>query len=106
MPIPESIIDSVASANLKNVGEAPAFYSGLAMGNAVPDQQAMNVIRQAAVGSIVKSLTEVDPSEAVAALKMTSGNEVASTLGQLLAALQSGQVGTKVAQTTPPITSG
>jgi hypothetical protein len=51
-------------------------------------------------------LTEVDPSEAVAALKMTSGNEVASTLGQLLAALQSGQVGTKVAQTTPPITTG
>ncbi len=104
MPIPDSIIDAVAATNLKNVGEAPAFYSGLAMGNAVSNQQSMNALQQAAVGSIIKGLTEVDPSEAVAALKLTSGNEVASTLGQLLAALQSGQVGTKVAQTTPPVT--
>lgn len=104
MPIPDSIIDAVAATNLKNVGEAPAFYSGLAMGNAVSNQQSMNALQQAAVGSIIKGLTEVDPSEAVAALKMTSGNEVATTLGQLLAALQSGQVGTKVAQTTPPVT--
>lgn len=104
MPIPEQIVDAVASTNLKNVGEAPAFYSGLAMGNAVSHQNAMQQISLAATGAIVKQLTEVDPAEAVAVLKATSGNEVATSMAQLLAALNSGQQGTKAAQTTPPVT--
>lgn len=104
MPLAPEIVESVADANLKNVAEAPAFYSALAMGNATAHQQAMQQIQLAAVGAIVKGLTEVDPTEAVATLKATSGNEVASTLAQLLAALGSGQQATKAAQTTPPPT--
>lgn len=105
MALAPEIVESVANANLKNVAEAPAFYSGIAMGNAVSHQQAMQQITLAATGAIVKQLTEVDPAEAVAVLKATSGNEVAATLAQLLAALGSGQQATKAAQTTPPPTA-
>ncbi len=104
MPLSPEIVESVANTNLKNVGEAPAFYSGLAMGNAVAHQQGLQLVQQAAIGSIVKKLTEIDAAEAVSVLKATSGNEVATTMTQLLAALNSGQQGVKSAQTTPPVT--
>ncbi len=105
MPLAPEIVESVADANLKNVGEAPAFYSGLAMANATAHQQAMQQIQLAATGAIVKKLTEIDAAEAVSVLKATSGNEVASTIAQLLAALGGGQQATKSAQTTPPPTA-
>lgn len=98
------IIESVANANLKNVAEAPAFYSGLAMGNAVAHQQSMQQIQLAATGSIVKALTEIDPTEAVSVLKATTGNEVAGAITALQSALASAQQQVKTAQTTPPIT--
>ena len=104
MPVNELIVDSVASANLKNLGDSPAFYTGLAMGNAVNHQQAMQQVQLAATGSIVKSLTEMDPAQAVSVLKATSGNEVASQIAALAAALSGNQQGAKTAQTTPPVT--
>jgi hypothetical protein len=104
MPIPDAIIESVAVDNVKTVAGGPAFYSNLAMGNAISNQQAMNAISQASVGSIIKNLTEVDPAEALAINKAMTGNDLAQGITALLAALQSGQVGTKVAQTTPPVT--
>jgi hypothetical protein len=104
MPIPDAIVESVAIDNVKTVAGGPAFYSNLAMGNAVAHQQGMNTILTAAVGSVVKGLTEVDPSEAASVSKALTGHDTAATITALLAALQSGQVGTKVAQTTPPIT--
>ena len=105
MPLNDTVVDAVAGSNFKNLGEAPAFYSALAMGNAVAHQQQMQTIQAAAVGSVIKSLTEVDPAEAVSLLKATSGNEVASTFAQLLSALGAGQQATKSAQTTPPPTA-
>lgn len=104
MALSPEIVESVANTNLKNLGEAPAFHAAISMGNAVAHQQAMQQIQLAAVGSIVKSLTEVDPTEAVAVLKATSGNEVASQLSALLAALASGQQSSKTAGNTPPVT--
>lgn len=104
MALHEDIIGSVANANLKNLGEAPAFYMALAMGDAVAHQRNTNAIREAALGSILKKLTEMDSEEAISILKSTSGNEVASQMANLLAALNSGQQGVKSAQTTPPAT--
>jgi predicted DNA-binding transcriptional regulator YafY len=104
MPIDQGIVDAVAGSNMKNVAEAPAFYSGLAMGNAIAHQQAMQTVQQAAVGSIVKKLTEIDAAEAVAVLKATSGNEVASQMASILGAINSGQQGVKSAGNTPPVT--
>jgi hypothetical protein len=104
MPIPDSIVESVAIDNVKTVAGGPAFYSNLAMGNAVAHQQGMNAILTAAVGSVVKGLTEMDPSEAIATSRALTGHDTASGMTALLAALQSGQVGTKIAQSTPPVT--
>ena len=52
MPLAQEFIDSVANSNLKNVADAPAYYSGLAMGNAVAHQQSMQNIQLAAVGKV------------------------------------------------------
>ncbi|TVR59433.1 MAG: hypothetical protein EA420_15990 [Candidatus Competibacteraceae bacterium] len=104
MPIPDSIVESVAIDNVKTVAGGPAFYSNLAMGNAVSHQQGMNAILTAAVGSVVKGLTEMDPSEAISISRALTGHDSAQGITALLAALQSGHVGTKVAQTTPPVT--
>jgi hypothetical protein len=106
MPINEEIVSSVAIGNVKTIAEAGAHSIALAMENAVAHQNRMNVIAESAVGNIVKNLTEVDPAQAVAILKATSGNEVAATIAQLAAALASNQQGVKAAQTTPPPTGG
>lgn len=106
MPVNESVVDAVSINNVKTLGEAAAHSTALAFENAVSHQNRMNIIAESAVGNIVKNLTEVDPAQAVAILKATSGNEVAATIAQLAAALSSGQQGTKAAQTTPPVTGG
>jgi hypothetical protein len=98
----EQTLDTINNANLKTVGEMAAHSSGLAMQNAVAHSGAMNQIRELAMGSLAKSMTELDPSQAIAILKATTGNESASQISALLAALSSGQQGVKAAQTTPP----
>jgi len=104
MPANETIVDTLSIDNMKTIGEMGAHSIGLAMQNAVSHQQAMNQLSLAAVGSIVKNMSELDPAQAVSILKATSGNEVAATIAQLAAALSSGQQVTKAAQTTPPVT--
>jgi hypothetical protein len=104
MPLAQEFVESVANSNLKNVADAPAYYSGLAMGNAVAHQQSMQNIQLAAVGKIVKYLTEANAEESMAVLKMMSGNDPASQIANLMAALSSGQQQSKVAGNTPPVT--
>lgn len=100
----ESVIDSVTAANFKNLGDAPAFYAALAMGDAVAHQRGVNAIREAAIGSIIDRLISVDPTESISVLKQLSGNDLAATIAQLLSALGSNQQAAKVSQTTPPVT--
>lgn len=106
MAVNETVVDAVGINNVKTIGEQAAFSTGLAMQNLVAHQNRMQILAESAMGSIVKKLTEVDITEAVSVLKATSGNEVASTLAQLAAAIGSGQQTTKGAQTTPPVTGG
>ena len=101
----DSTVETLNTVNLKTVGEAAAFAVALAYQNAVAHQGAMNLIREAAVGSIIKNMTEVDPTQAMAVLKMTTGNDSAAQISSLLAAIASGQQAAKVAQTTPPVTA-
>jgi len=77
--------ESVAAANLKSLGDAPAFYNNLAMANAVAHQNRMNAITEASVGKVIEAIIGVSPSE--------GGADVAA-LQQLM----------KGAQTTPPVT--
>jgi len=77
--------ESVAAANLKVLGDGPAFHTNLAYGNAVSFQQGMNNITAAIVGKVAEAIISVSPSE--------GGADVAA-LQQLM----------KGAQTTPPVT--
>ena len=104
MALAPEFIEATANSNLKNVAEAPAFYSAIAMANATAHQQAMQQVQLAAVGKIVKYLTEPDIEEASASVKMASGNDLAQQFMALLAAIATGQQGMKGAQTTPPDT--
>ena len=106
----------IAIDNVKTIAAAPAvnssFYQGLAMGNAVHNQnlsQQNAIAEQNAMGvarlATVKQLIEVDPTESVAVNKMMTGNDVASQMQSLLAALNSGTQGVKATVITPPLTS-
>ena len=77
--------ESVAATNLKVLGDGPAFYSNLAMANAVSHQQGMQQIQAAIIGKVAEAIIGVSPSE--------GGADVAA-LQQLM----------KGAQTTPPVT--
>lgn len=79
--------ESVAATNLKVLGDGPAFYSNLAMSNAVSHQQGMQQIQAAIIGKVAEAIIAVSPSE--------GGADVAA-LQQLM----------KGAQTTPPETGG
>jgi len=114
MPIPEEIIESIAIDNIKTIAAGPAvnsqFYQGLAMGNAVHNQnlsQQSAISEQSAIGiarlATVKQLIEVDPIESVAVNKILTGNDVASQMQTLLAALNSGAQGVKAQVVTPPV---
>lgn len=106
MPVNEVVVDALGINNVKTIGEAAAHSMAIAFENAVAHQNRVNVMAESALGSVVKRMNEVDPAEAVAILKATSGNEVAATIAQLAAALGANQQGVKAAQTTPPVTGG
>lgn len=113
MPVNEQVVDVITIENAKNIGGASSvamagLYQtaaqslGLAMQNAVANQQQMNAINQAATTGAVNLLLHMDPAEALATVKANTGNDVAAQMQALLAALNSGQQGVKSAVTTPP----
>ena len=59
----DAVISGVVNANFKVLGEMPAHTVGLAMQNAVSHQQAMNQLSVAALGSVVRQLTEIGAEE-------------------------------------------
>ncbi|MBX3629294.1 MAG: RebB family R body protein [Nitrosomonas sp.] len=79
--------ESIAATNLKVLGDSPAFYTNLAMSNAVSNQQAMNQLNLAIVSKAAESILATDPRE--------GGADIAALM-QLI----------KAAQTTPPVTAG
>jgi len=83
--LPDDIREGLAVENVKAIGGGTAFLANLAHANAVSNQQAMNMIAQAATGKVIESIIAVSPTE--------GGADVAA-LQQLI----------KAAQTTPPIT--
>ena len=70
--------EAVGFSNIKVVGEGPAFYANLAMGNQVAHQQAMQQIQAAIVGKVAEAIIGTSPSE--------GGADVAA-LGQLMKGL-------------------
>lgn len=102
MAADQGIIDSVSNVNTKNLGDAPAFYSALAMANAVQSQNRLNGVFEAAVSASIKNLLTISPEQAQADATVSSAG-LPAIITALLAALASGQQSVKTAQTTPPV---
>lgn len=102
MALQDSVVDSVSNANFKNLAEGASFAVNLSYQDAVAHQRAVNALREAALGSALKGLVELDPAQALSQVKALSGNDLAGQLMQLLSALGGGQQGAKVSQSTPP----
>jgi len=77
--------ESVAAANLKVMGDGPAFYGNLAYQLSLDGLSGWRTINQAIVGKVAEAIIGTQPSE--------GGADVAA-LQQLM----------KGAQTTPPVT--
>ena len=107
------LTDAVTQANVKVLAEAPAqalatVYQtmaqvvGLGMQNATAAQQQMNTVAQAVATQGANSVLTLDTTAtARASLQLSSGNDLAMQLAQLLASLVSGQQAAKVAESTP-----
>lgn len=105
MPLPDAVVESVTATNFKVVAEAPAFYTQLAFGNAVSAQQNMTSLSQTLVGALSKQLIELDPAEAASIGRAVTDDEIGLKIAGMLGSLAFSQVGAKIAQTTPPVTS-
>ena len=95
--IPNDIRESLAIANVKSVAEQPAMLSNLAFSNlitnnnlsqqnAVSNQQAMNQLGLTVTGKAINRVSNLSSEEAVAILKIDTGNELAVQLAELKAA--------------------
>ena len=84
--IPGDIRESVAIANVKTIAEGPAFYSNLAMANAVSAQQQLTSLSM----TILAKATDI-----IAEKQVEEGGVLVAALQQLM----------RGAQTTPPPTA-
>jgi hypothetical protein len=123
-------LDTVNNSNLKTVAEMPAWsiaqkqasdishaarsdkYSELAYQNAISLQNLQNqsaldhtngvrAISQMYLGALAEKFITLDPGESVSAGQLFKDNANASILS-ILSQLGGGQIGAKVAQSTPP----
>lgn len=102
--IPADIRESVAIGNVKSIAEQPSLLSNLTYSNtatnvnlsqqnAVSQQQAMNQLTTSVAGKMVNLISNISPMEAVAVLKLTSGNELAGDIADLKAVKGGGKDG-------------
>src|SRR3990172_2146769 len=102
MPADPGLLDTVASANIKTIAEMAAWstaqlMAGAAAAAARSIEAATNSNSRAletynsAVALLLKGLSEYDPSEAVASLKLLTGSDTGgalANLGAVVAAIQ------------------
>ena len=99
----KTIAGSSASAQAK-IEQAAAAALGMLLSDAAAASSRRNNLADAAMGQAMIAMTQTDPSEAISTAKMMSGNDLAQTLAQLLAAVNTGTQSTKSAGNTPPVT--
>jgi len=97
--LPDDIRESIAIGNVKSVAEQSSMLSNLAYAdlisnvnlsqqNAVSNQQAMNQLGITVTGKAVNRVSDLSPMEAVATVKLDTGNDVSEQLADLKATLQ------------------
>jgi hypothetical protein len=101
--LPHSLGETVTVigvSNLKSVAEQPAMLSNLSYSNtitntnlsqqnAVSNQQAMNELGISILGKTVNKVSDLGPLEARSAVDILTNNELAQTIADLKATIQS-----------------
>ena len=97
--LPDDIREAIAIGNVKSVAEQSSMLSNLAYANlisntnlgqqnAVSNQQALNQLGATVTGKSVNLVANVNPLEAVAAVKLDTGNDIAEQLSDLKGTIQ------------------
>ncbi len=94
------VVDALTIGNVKTVGEAAAFAMGSLFQHQVNHARRLDSLAEAHLGKVLNTFSSMDPTEAVATSKLFKG-ESDSSVASLLAQLASGQMGAKVAASTP-----
>jgi len=94
------VIDALTIGNVKTVGESASFAMASLFQHQVNHARRLDSLAEAHLGKVLNSFASVDPVEAVSTAKLFKG-ESDSAISSILAQLASGQVGAKIAQSTP-----
>ena len=97
--LPDDIRESIAIGNVKSVAEQSSMLSNLAYANlitnvnlsqqnAVSNQQSMYQLGLTVTGKTVNLVSNLSPMEAVAVVKLDTGNDVAEQLADLSATVK------------------
>jgi len=95
-----SVIDALTIGNVKTIAESSSFAMASLFQHQVNHARRLDSLAEAHLGKVLNKFASVDPIEAVATSKLFKG-ESDSSISSILAQLASGQVGAKVAQSTP-----
>lgn len=97
--LPDDIREAIAIGNVKSVAEQSSMLSNLAYANlisntnlaqqnAVSNQQGLNQLGATVTGKSVNLVSNLNPLEAVAAVKLDTGNDVAEQLADIKGIVQ------------------
>lgn len=95
-----SVIDALTIGNVKTIAESSSFAMASLFQHQVNHARRLDSLAEAHLGKVLNKFASVDPIEAVATSKLFKG-ESDSSISSILAQLASGQVGAKIAQSTP-----
>ena len=97
--LPDDIREAIAIGNVKSVAEQSSMLSNLAYANlisntnlaqqnAVSNQQGLNQLGATVTGKSVNLVSNLNPLEAVAAVKLDTGNDAAEQLADIKGTVQ------------------
>lgn len=98
--VDQSVLDTVNIASTNGIAQAGAFAFGNRFNDDVSGAKISSSIAEAHLGKLLKNITSTDPVEGVANAKLFKG-EGDSMIASVLAQLGAGQVGGKIAMSTP-----
>jgi hypothetical protein len=98
--LPDDIRESIAIGNVKSVAEQSSMLSNLAYANlignvnlsqqnAVSNQQSFNQLGITVTGKVINRVSTLSPMEAVAVVKLDTGNDIAEQMADLTATTKS-----------------
>lgn len=100
--VDHEVVKSVAGTNFKVLGDLPAQLTGQMIQNALNHQNRVSALSEAALAASIRSLTDVDPTEAKSLKELFTGNALGEQIAALGSAIAGLQQMVKGAVTTPP----